>query len=462
MDKNTNNKIVALRRYRGLDRRDIAQAAGVDYLTVTKWEHGFLAPTERELLKIAENLSVPLEFFGIEAPAEVTSPEPEPQPEPRSKDKIEIKIDPYATSSKVQVVYEPKSEMTPPPQPTPEQKKKAAEESAPIQAEVKAPSPHPEQTAEPSAQITPAQTAPIPTEYEKAYAEKKARYEKYVRSSSYKRSGVKIRRMLAYAIDFVLASILAVAMLVGVVIVSARLANTLPNILSAIVIGACASLVIVALGFKFRDFIFIGRSLGKRIMGLTIIDERTAEKSAVYQRVLRAIITATPVIDLIFLLFRGKTVGDSVASTLVVSKRAYKAPVTPSVTADGVECYDIPEKKKKNRTLLTLLFVLALVASIVISAMGASFVYSKALDAEKQSDRYEVAYTYLVKSDAFLKSQATEAEVKLLSYYLEYSFDSDELVCAYTFFTNDDHYDVVLHLGSNTEWYVCNICTSFY
>ena len=63
---------------------------------------------------------------------------------------------------------------------------------------------------------------------------------------------------------------------------------------------------------------------------------------------------------------------------------------------------------------------------------------------------------------AFLKSDATESEIKLVSCFMEYSFDSDELVCAYSFLTNEDTYKVVLHLGANTEWYVCNICTSFY
>lgn len=463
MDKNISNVLTTFRKRRGLDRRDIATAAGVSYLTVTKWEHGYSLPTEDELLKIAESFSVSPEIFGVEKAPEI-EPTPEQKveekPARRTSDRIELRIDPSAKPApKVEIIYEPKAAPIPEVKPEPISEQKVEEKPAPVVEPTPVVEPAPVVESAPAAESAPAPTTvgDVPfSEYEKAYAEKKARYEKHIRSSSYKKAGVKIRRMLAYALDLIIASAVMIGLLVAAMVAVPKLAQTLPKRLDLLIIACGASAVFVSLVFAFRDFFFFGRSLGKRIMGLTVIDERTAEKSAVYQRVLRALITATPIIDFIFFIVRGKTVGDSVASTLVVSKRANKAPVPAS------ESYDIPEKKKKNRTALTVLFILLVVAFIVVSAACAAFVYGKALDSEKKSERYEVAYSYLVKSDAFLKSDATESEIKLVSCFMEYSFDSDELVCAYSFLTNEDTYKVVLHLGANTEWYVCNICTSFY
>lgn len=298
-------------------------------------------------------------------------------------------------------------------------------------------------------------------EYKRAYEEKKERYVKYVRSSSYNTAGVKIRRIFAYLADtFIFGAatfvLLLSAVLISLAVTDNKLSGAVASVVSAMLIA-----IVLSVLFVFRDFTFGGRSLGKRIFGLTVIDARTAEKSAVYQRIFRAIFQLS-FIDVVLLIISGRTVGDRVASTLVVSKREHEAKVEPILTHDGKELYDIPKEKKKDRTGIAVAFVIAVIAGILMTLASAFMAYRLTLEEAKKAEAYEVAYTYLTESDAFLKSGSTEENLRLSGYSITYSYESDELECIYTFFTEDELYDVVLHLGGNSEWYVCQICTDFH
>lgn len=298
-------------------------------------------------------------------------------------------------------------------------------------------------------------------EYKKAYEEKKERFIKYVRCSSHNTAGVKIRRILAYLADSFIAVIALFILCFGAIATSVAVTDGEVSALFASLVSVAIVAVCVAVVFVFRDFVFGGRSLGKRIFGLTLIDSRTAEKSAVYQRIFRVIFQLS-LIDVILFIISGKTVGDRVASTLVVSKKAHEAKVEPDVSADGRELYDIPKEKKKNHTGVAIAFIIAVILGIVMTVASAFTVYRITLDEAKKTAAYEIAYTYLTESDKFLKSKNTEEDVRLFGYSMTYSYNSDELECTYTFFTEDELYDVVLHLGGNSEWYVCQICTDFH
>lgn len=73
--------------------------------------------------------------------------------------------------------------------------------------------------------------------------------------------------------------------------------------------------------FVLRDFIFKGRSPGKRIFGLIIVDRKSGGSPTKKQLILRNIFFFLQSMDGIIMLLRGVSIGDSVAQTLVLSKK---------------------------------------------------------------------------------------------------------------------------------------------
>ncbi len=71
-----------------------------------------------------------------------------------------------------------------------------------------------------------------------------------------------------------------------------------------------------------RDVIFKGRSLGKRIFGLYILDKNTLTEVPASRRFLKNLFVILYPIDAILLLATGETIGDRVANTTVISKKS--------------------------------------------------------------------------------------------------------------------------------------------
>ncbi len=71
--------------------------------------------------------------------------------------------------------------------------------------------------------------------------------------------------------------------------------------------------------FIFRDVICKGRSIGKQIFGLHIIDKSTNESASIRQRIIRNLFFFLP-IDGIVLLATKESIGDRVTNTIVVKK----------------------------------------------------------------------------------------------------------------------------------------------
>lgn len=72
--------------------------------------------------------------------------------------------------------------------------------------------------------------------------------------------------------------------------------------------------------FVFRDVIFKGRSVAKRIFGLHIIDKSTNGPASVQQRIVRNPFFPIYFIDGIILIATKESVGDKVTNTMVVGK----------------------------------------------------------------------------------------------------------------------------------------------
>ena len=72
--------------------------------------------------------------------------------------------------------------------------------------------------------------------------------------------------------------------------------------------------------FVFRDVIFKGRSIGKRIFRLHVLDKNTNETASTKQRIIRNLFFFIYPVDGIILLVTNESIGDKAVNTIVVKK----------------------------------------------------------------------------------------------------------------------------------------------
>lgn len=72
--------------------------------------------------------------------------------------------------------------------------------------------------------------------------------------------------------------------------------------------------------FVFRDVIFKGRSIGKRIFGLHILNKTTNEPASIKQRIIRNLFFFVYPVDGIILIATKESIGDKVVNTVVIKK----------------------------------------------------------------------------------------------------------------------------------------------
>ena len=72
--------------------------------------------------------------------------------------------------------------------------------------------------------------------------------------------------------------------------------------------------------FVFRDVIFKGRSIGKRIFGLYVLDKNTNEPASIEQRIIRNLFFFVYPVDGIILIATKESIGDRAVNTIVVKK----------------------------------------------------------------------------------------------------------------------------------------------
>ena len=70
----------------------------------------------------------------------------------------------------------------------------------------------------------------------------------------------------------------------------------------------------------FRDLILRGRSIGKRIFGLYVLDKRTMEPASVGKRIVRNLFFFAYLVDFFILLITKESIGDKITRTVVVKK----------------------------------------------------------------------------------------------------------------------------------------------
>lgn len=209
-------------------------------------------------------------------------------------------------------------------------------------------------------------------------------------------------------------------------------------------------LILAALAvFVLRDVIFRGRSLGKRALGLYVYDRKSLTRAGTRQRAVRNLFFFLYFFDGIILLASGQTIGDRVAGTVVLPQ---KDPVAwqPAPT---------PTSRKPWK-------IVAAVIAAVIIWIGAIFgIVLAALNSQKDSEEYQLAYQYLVSSNAFAEMNADESDIIMNQYSAQTTYSPDGGSPSRTvqigFLVNFRSFEVVCH-QENGVWSVCEECTLFH
>lgn len=124
------------------------------------------------------------------------------------------------------------------------------------------------------------------------------------------------KRVLAGFIDLIIACIIQFILMVFCIIIPVFIRAEVLNI--AVVLNLVITFVTINY-MLLRDLIG-GRSIGKRLVGLKVIDKQTGEPAGLLKCLLRNVTWFIGSIDIIVYLIKGARLGDMLAGTDVVEK----------------------------------------------------------------------------------------------------------------------------------------------
>ena len=220
--------------------------------------------------------------------------------------------------------------------------------------------------------------------------------------------------------------------------------------------------------FMLRDFIFGGRSLGKRIMKLMILSKHTGEVPKKSQLLLRNIFSFFVIeIDALILLITGLSIGDRVAHTVVVSKKDVDLRCKPQPPQQKVkEINQYTEQRTaqsaQNKKALIILFSV-LGAALIGFVIFVIIMTNIMLENQKDSEEYQMAYTYLVESEYFQELGIEEDDIKFVyaSTYHTKQNGKEYHKAEFGFKVGVFREVYVVCHDEGDGWFVCTECTEF-
>lgn len=172
------------------------------------------------------------------------------------------------------------------------------------------------------------------------------------------------------------------------------------------------------------------------------------EAASTRQRAIRNLFFFLYLFDGIILLASGQTIGDHAAGTVVLSQKDPTA-WQPAPAPSG----------RKTKTI-----VIALIAAAIIWIAAIFGIVLLALDSQKDSEEYQLAYQYLISSSAFEELNADESSIFMNQYSSRTTLSPDGGSPVKTvqigFLVNSRSFEVVCHQEDGV-WRVCGDCTSF-
>ncbi len=229
------------------------------------------------------------------------------------------------------------------------------------------------------------------------------RYEYLRKIDNHAATSTKLKRAAAWFIDWNiigLTVLFVVSLLLEPILLGENPASDGIYILSFIVI------LMYPVTFALRDLIF-GRSIGKRIMGLTVLDIRTGEPAKRLQKFARGLFMFLMQFDFVVMLISGKSIGDYVAHTVVVSQKDIEAKNENSL--ENINGYKAPSRFNKKA-------IIAVVLSIIIIISVVVGIVLLVLEQQKDTEEYKFAYDVLVNDDDFKQMRISEEDIRLSGY----------------------------------------------
>lgn len=270
---------------------------------------------------------------------------------------------------------------------------------------------------------------------------------------SHDTTDVKIRRILAFLIDW------NIIFFGGAIITFLLFWLTVSPLLAFwCVIAICAAVCM-------RDAIFKGRSIGKRLLKLVIIDSAMGKPTTGVKLIVRDLFFMLMQIDLVVMLVSGKSIGDHAAKTVVVREGAIDAAELSEVDEIDVAALNnyVRHTELGKKSVWTLIAIIVLTV-VVFVALIVGIVFG-ALNTAKSTEQYALAYEYLVGSESFNSEGADEDDIFFNSFRSS-SYPSSSIAEGYSAITeisfrvNGVHYVVVCHEYDGV-WQVCEKCTHF-
>ena len=235
----------------------------------------------------------------------------------------------------------------------------------------------------------------------------------------------RFRRFLAWWLDWIACLLIPYGYLF-----LARLLGFTPRFsLIPAVIGCFAA-------FLCRDYLLGGRSIGKRILGLTVVDRQTGEAITDAKLVLRNLFLFIYPVDGGFLLFSGRSLGERTTNTRVIRARnRCEVRVKPFLIVGGIA------------------------AAIALAFGGLIF---GALKLAQGTEGYAVCYDYLVESEAFAAQGAEEDRIGMTGFSQNTTFQNGLPVTTATYTFNVDGVSSAISCPPGEDgWAVCGECTGF-
>ena len=285
------------------------------------------------------------------------------------------------------------------------------------------------------------------------------RFEYLRKIDSYNTTSVKLRRLLAWTIDWNICG-LPVIIIISV-FHSLFQSNAFESQNTVAFIMPFVFALFPTL-FVFRDLIIRGRSVGKRLTGLIILDKRTGEPIKSSKLIIRNLFLIILQIDAVILLVSGQSVGDRVAHTAVVLKKDFEnAGYPPSEPdAQSINNYTAPKPLTFKRIAIA---VSAIIMAIVLFGLFVFCVVAVSLNKQKNTEEYKLAYNYLLASNVYEEADISEDDILFNSYSARINSDKNgnqEKTVVLGFILDDTEVYVTCHFKDN-KWTVCPECTDF-
>jgi uncharacterized RDD family membrane protein YckC len=138
----------------------------------------------------------------------------------------------------------------------------------------------------------------------------------YTQGGNLMNTNVRIRRIIAWIIDWNLSGL--PCLLYTTIFMDVFKRPSFQNIGYILILMLLVFLYPVT--FVFRDVIFKGRSIGKRIFGLYVLDKNTNEPASIKQRIIRNLFFFIYPVDGIVFIVTKESLGDKAVNTTVVKK----------------------------------------------------------------------------------------------------------------------------------------------